>query len=170
MLHRFVQNEKPIYIRIILEIYDQRLYDTKYKDYFVIWINKRNSQSFLALEIAAQRSNVEIINLIYSYYEKYNSVVKFQNKETNIFHQISKKNEMYPLIFFYEKLQKHYPNENILDFTNNTGMTPLHYAAKCNNKRVLDLLLDYGCNINQIDDDGYTALHYAVTICKYRNH
>jgi len=100
--------------------------------------------------------------LIYTYYEQCNSFIKLTDKESNIFHQSSKKNEIYPIIFFYEKLRQHYPNKNILNFTNNQGMTPLHYASRCGNKNVLEVLIDYGSDINQTDFEGNTVLHHAV--------
>ena len=41
-------------------------------------------------------------------------------------------------------------------------MTPLHYASRCGNKNVLEVLIDYGSDINQTDFEGNTVLHHAV--------
>ncbi len=101
---------------------------------------------------------------MYSYYEKCNSYIQLKEKESNVFHQSSKKNEIYPIIFFYEKLKGYYSSNdrNILDIENHQGMSPIHYASRCANKRVLDVLLDFGCDINKTDSDGNSVLHHAV--------
>jgi ankyrin repeat protein len=41
--------------------------------------------------------------------------------------------------------------------------TPLHYAAWKNNVESLQLLIKYGANVNQSDEDGNTALMWATS-------
>jgi len=159
VLHRCVLKESVEFTQIILEIYNSKLVN---KNDLIEWIEKRNSQGVTALEIASQRSNKENIHLIYSYYENNNFYLKLSNNdESNVFHRASKKNEIYPIVYFYEKLKENYPT-NILNFKNKGGIIPLHYACYCGNKRIIDLLLDFSSDINAQDNDGNTPLHYAV--------
>ena len=41
-------------------------------------------------------------------------------------------------------------------------MTPILYASKNGNLKLLIILIDLGADINSINDKGYTPLHYAV--------
>ena len=42
------------------------------------------------------------------------------------------------------------------------GSTPLHSAAACGAVEIIDLLLYQGANLSAIDDEGLSALHYAI--------
>ena len=42
------------------------------------------------------------------------------------------------------------------------GSTPLHSAAACGAVEVIGYLLYYGANLSAVDDDGLSALHYAI--------
>jgi ankyrin repeat protein len=163
VLQKSVMKERIEYSKIILEIYNSKLED---KSDLIKWIEKRNNKGVQALEIASQKCNKEVIWLIYSYYENNNKYLILNGNEySNVFHQSAKKNEIYPIVFFFEKLKDHYP-ENILNLKNKNGMIPLHYASHCSNKRVIDILLDLGSDINSKDKDGNTPLHHAVNSSK----
>lgn len=43
-----------------------------------------------------------------------------------------------------------------------TGLAPIHYAAKHNNRNALELVLSRGVSVNQADRSGNTALHHAA--------
>lgn len=47
-------------------------------------------------------------------------------------------------------------------FPNNTGVTPLHLAAQMQYTRIIDMLCNKFSNINVVDANGMTPLHYAV--------
>lgn len=59
------------------------------------------------------------------------------------------------------------PYSNLkIDPVNSTGRTPLHFAARIGNIKCIQLLIQYGANINQQDFDGQTCLH----LCARLNH
>ena len=160
MLHLCVLKERVEYTQIILQIYDNFINDN---EKLIEWIEQRNHHGITALEIACQRDNKDNIHIIYSYYEKSEFYLKLQDGDfSNVFHRTSKKNEIYPIVYFYEKLKDSHPNQNVLNIKNKGGIIPLHYACYNGNKRVIDLLLDLGSDINAKDNDGNTPLHYAV--------
>lgn len=43
-----------------------------------------------------------------------------------------------------------------------SGSTPIHYAAKGRNSEVVELLLEYGADSNVKDGSGSTPIHYAA--------
>lgn len=43
-----------------------------------------------------------------------------------------------------------------------SGCTPLHFAADRGSKEMVALLIAHGADINAVDEDGSTALHYAA--------
>jgi len=53
-----------------------------------------------------------------------------------------------------------------VDDKNKNGLTPLHYACENGNSYIVDLLINYGANVNVSDNEGFTPLHFA---CKNGN-
>ena len=53
-------------------------------------------------------------------------------------------------------------NKNILDYQDETGKTPLMRAAELGKADVVDLIIQYGANVNLADNKGRTALIYAA--------
>lgn len=157
--------ERIEYTQTVLEIYNSKIED---KSELINWIEQRNQHGITALEIASQRANKENIHLIYSYYENNDLYLKISDEDhSNVFHRASKKNEIYPIIYFYEKLKEFYPKRNILNIKNIRGIIPLHYACFCANKRIIDILLDLGSDIDSQDLEGNTPLHFAVNSSMY---
>ena len=58
--------------------------------------------------------------------------------------------------------------KNIVNITDNTGTTPLMWASMNNQISIMNLLLKFGANIDAQDDDGWTALHFAVASDSYK--
>ena len=48
-----------------------------------------------------------------------------------------------------------------VNLTDNYGLTPLHYAAKSNNKDIAEFLLSVGADAKSKDNNAWTPLHYA---------
>jgi len=48
-----------------------------------------------------------------------------------------------------------------LNFTDNSGWTPLHYASIRGNYDIAEFLIEKGADINSKYNDGWTPLHYA---------
>ncbi len=59
-------------------------------------------------------------------------------------------------------------NKNIANVSDNTGTTPLMWAAMNNQISVMNLLLKFDADINAQDDDGWTALHFAAASESYK--
>ncbi len=57
---------------------------------------------------------------------------------------------------------------DIANIGDNTGTTPLMWAAMNNQVSVIAILLRYNSDINLQDDDGWTALHFAAASDSYR--
>ncbi|WP_297276777.1 ankyrin repeat domain-containing protein [uncultured Brachyspira sp.] len=57
---------------------------------------------------------------------------------------------------------------DIVNIGDNTGTTPLMWAAMNNQVSIIALLMKYQLDINLQDDDGWTALHFAVASDSYR--
>ena len=171
LLHIFVQENNINAINIILEIYLDIL--TVSKNYY-FFIFSKNIDDLNVFDISVQRGNNQIIKLLYEQIEKednYNEKkVYMKYFQNNIFHISANNNQFFPIIFFYENLRNFYLKyfykvEGILDSheLKNDKMTPIHYACKNQNIKLMNLLIDLGANINSQDIKGYTPLHYAVT-------
>ena len=59
-------------------------------------------------------------------------------------------------------------DKNIANITDNTGTTPLMWASMNNQISAMNLILKFGAYINAQDDDGWTALHFAVASDSYK--
>ena len=58
--------------------------------------------------------------------------------------------------------------KDIVNAVDNTGTTPLMWAAMNNRVSVMNLILKFGAYINAQDDDGWTALHFAAASDSYK--
>jgi len=50
-----------------------------------------------------------------------------------------------------------------LNTNDNTKQTPLFFAASCNNIGCAKLLIDKGCDVNHIDNNGQNCIYYAAS-------
>ena len=57
---------------------------------------------------------------------------------------------------------------DIVNAGDNTGTTPLMWAAMNNQVTVISILIKYKANVNMQDDDGWTPLHFAAASDSYR--
>lgn len=57
-------------------------------------------------------------------------------------------------------------NRCSVDERDESGMTPLMYAADRGYSEIVSLLLEYGASVDAVDMEGQSALHYAC-ICEY---
>ena len=158
--HFLTNEEKDEQLKIIVDTYYLLLDD---KEQFFNWFMFENKENLTILDIACQKGNKIIIKYLFSILSKTDeSKFRLTEKRNSIFHSSAKTNQCYPIIFFYEKLQKFYPQIKIIDVSNEYNITPLHYACYYKSKNVVDLLLDLGADINAKDIDGKSILNYAV--------
>ncbi|WP_304333661.1 ankyrin repeat domain-containing protein [Brachyspira innocens] len=57
---------------------------------------------------------------------------------------------------------------DIVNVGDNTGTTPLMWAAMNNQVTVISILIRYKASVNMQDDDGWTPLHFAAASDSYR--
>ena len=134
------------------------------KESFYKWLMQKNSENLTALDIACSINNKQIIQLLFNYLSFSSSIFKeyFSKPQNFFFHFAAKNNNIYPILFFYEKLQKFFPEKKIFDLPNEYKITPLHYACYNKSLDVIDVLLTLGANVNAIDNEGKSVLFYAV--------
>ena len=56
-------------------------------------------------------------------------------------------------------LCQNFANLNLID---NYSLTPLHWASKHNNEKVVQVLCKFGANLEVIDNNKNSPLHWAV--------
>lgn len=160
VVHILTADEKTEHLKIIVESYYLLVED---KEEFYNWFMMENKEELTGFDIAAQKGNKDVINFLFEIISKTDEgKLRLTEKRNSIFHYAAKKNQCYPIVFFYEKLQKYFPNNKIFDMPNQFDITPLHYACFSKSINVVDLLLDLGADFNARDVDGKSVLSYAV--------
>jgi ankyrin repeat protein len=169
LLHIYVKANDRVSVNIIIEIYID-IFGISEKFYNFLFL--KNINGFTAFDLSVKYEYIAIIKILYEQLEKSENDCNISNYmeylKNNIFNVAAENNKIYPILFFYEKLKKFYKRKSIKlldckdDNLNKEGMTPILYASKNGNLKLLLILIDLGADINSINDKGYTALHYAV--------
>ena len=169
LLHIYVKANDRISVNIIIDIYID-IFGISEKFYNFLFL--KNINGFTVFDLSVKYEYISIIKILYEQLEKSEDESKIINYmeylKNNIFNIAAENNKIYPIIFFHEKLKKFYKRKSIKlldckdDNLNKEGMTPILYASKNGNLKLLLILIDLGADINSINDKGYTALHYAV--------
>lgn len=60
-----------------------------------------------------------------------------------------------------DKVRKLVRDKDILDLVDDKGMSVVHYAIKCDEMEILDILIANGADVNLKDKDGIAPLHLA---------
>lgn len=165
LLHIFVELKDVSSFELIIEIYEEFLGVSKN---FYDFLFSKNIDDLNIFDMSVEKGYIAIIKLLYTKIEKESNYseknIYLKYIKNNLFHIAAKNNQIFPIIFFYEKLNKYFNNKEILD-TNEIQkekMAPIHYACKNRNITLMNLLIDLGANINSQDKNGYTPLHYSV--------
>ena len=162
-LHILAENSKLYPLKIICDTYYFNLND---ENLFFKWFFYENKDSMTVLDIASIKGNKQILSYLYTVISKTNkSRLGFddiKNKQNTFFHYSAKHNQYYSILFWYEKLQKYFPDIKIFDTRNKHNLTPLHYACFHNCYKCVQLLLDLGSDINAVDENRKSILIYAV--------
>ena len=162
-LHILVKNSNYYPLKIICDTY-YILSDNE--NLFFKWFLFENSDKLTALDIASMKGNKKILSYLYSILGKTNKswlkLDDINHKSNTIFHHSAIKNQFYSIIFWYEKLQKHFPKTKIFDTKNQHNLTPLHCACFENSYECVQLLIDLGADTNAVDIDGKSVLTYAI--------
>lgn len=159
MVHLLIEENKFLVLKVVVEAYYLELD----KDTFYEWFTMESNEGLTPLDLCSQKGNEEIINYMFEIISKTDEkILKLDIKRNSVFHNAALKNKLYPILFFYEKLQMYFPNMKIIDNPNQFNITPLHYACYQKNIQIADLLLNLGANINAQDIEGKNVLTYAV--------
>jgi len=169
LLHIYVEANDIIGLNIILDIYIDIL---GISEKFYAFLFLKNIQGFTAFDLSVQFEFIPIIKLLFKQLEKaedYHNIANYVDYlKNNIFNISSENNKIFPIIFFFEKLRKFYQTDtiNLLEDKDNRlnkdGMSPILYASKNKNLKLVLILIDLGADINSQNNDGKTALHFAV--------
>lgn len=165
MIHLIINDNKFLVLKVVIEAYYLELD----KNVFYNWFTMESKESLTPLDLAAQKGNEEIINYMFEILSKTDEkILKLDCKRNSVFHNAALKNKVYPILFFYEKLQIYFPNMKIIDNPNSSDITPLQYACYQKHIQIADLLLDLGADINTQDKEGKSVLIYAVYSNSFR--
>ena len=161
LTHLIIREDKLESLELIIESYIALL---GFSDRFFEWFLSENNDGQTVLDICVKYSNKDIIKYLYEVVSKTTeSNFRLKENRKGIFHYAAIYNKIYPIIYFYEKLQRFFKNYLIIDIPTEKGMTPLHYSCQNGNKEISNLLIDLGANLNWKDIKGNTCLHYAVS-------
>ena len=158
--HIIVRENKFEAVELVIESYINLL---GFSDEFFKWFFCENKNYQTVLEVCILFPNKDIIKYIYEIISKTTEKnFRLLENRKGIFHYAALNNQIYSILYFYEKLQRFYKNNLIIDIPTELGITPLHFACFKGNKQIVDILLDLGADINAIDNDGNSCLHFAV--------
>ena len=164
-----MENDNKDIILAITNYYSKMFYNNN-RDKFNKWLTNDNSENMNIFEMLIEKQislnkQIEYFNDLFSFINTRDNSIFFQilqNRKNNIFHLCVKQNNLYLLLFLYEKLKNYFPLINILDIKNIEGITPLHLSCYYSFKNITDNLLLLNCDINIKDSQDNTPLHYAV--------
>ena len=160
LTHLIIKTDNLESVELIIESYITLL---GFSDRFFEWFLSENNENQTVLDICVKYNNKDIIKYLYEIVSKTTeSNFRLKEHRKGIFHYAAIHNKLYPILYFYEKLQRFFKNNLIIDIPTEAGMTPLHYACQNGNKTIASLLIDLGANINSKDNKGNTCLHYSV--------
>ena len=175
ILQFILENNKNIFLlKYIIEIYKFFLYENYLNKYLLLFTN----ENFSNLTIFEQTINLPInfslhknlLNYIFSCIENHKFILLqiFSSKRLfTPYHISSKLNQIYPIIFYYEKIYDLFPSVNTLDIPNTYNKTPIHYACYYNNKHLVNILIQYNVDLNAEDINGETPIFYAIKSGNY---
>ena len=161
LAHLIIKEDDLESLKLIIESYIQLL---GFTSLLFDWFLSEDHEGQRVLELCVKYTNKDIIKYIYETVSKTtDSNFRLKENRKGIFHHAAIYNKIYPIIYFYEKLQRFFKNTLIIDAPAEDEMTPLLYACKNGNKEIVNLLIDLGVNINWKDNKGNTCKHYAVS-------
>ena len=105
LAHLAIQTDKYERVEIIIEAYISLL---GVNDIFFKWLLSENSLEQTPLDICVQFGNKEIIRYMFTILSKTTEkIFRIDENRKGIFHYAAMNDQSYPIIFFYEKLQKY---------------------------------------------------------------
>ncbi|XP_077299029.1 uncharacterized protein LOC143920178 [Arctopsyche grandis] len=109
-----------------------------------------------ALECAAANGHSELVDFIYGKYEN------FLNKDQLIFQSKLRRAIRQKDIEIYDELIQSYPQYKESKFEGAFGENILHFAAKHNDVKIMEIFLNNGIDVNVLDKRKMTPIYYAI--------
>ena len=140
----------------------------KLKDF----INEANDQGVTPLHYASFRGDVQIIQLLI---ENGGDMTKTTKRKLNVIHYCAQGNKPNALMYFYLKMKENENEKNqykLIKDKDGGGSTPLHWAVYSIAEDLLLYLINLDIFdseedrkefINEVDKEGYSALHLSVS-------
>jgi palmitoyltransferase len=144
-------------LKIILYVIEKQNIDSdKLNEYFL----SENNDNMNIFEIASELGDIKIFNILKKYLIDNNSLLNnlLKPQRDNIFHTAAKNNQIISLLFYYS----FYNNSNCLEIPNEKSRTPLHLSCNKNYYDFSCMLVNLGINMDLRDEEGKTAMFYAV--------
>uniref|UniRef100_A0ABD2XRW0 Uncharacterized protein n=2 Tax=Trichogramma kaykai TaxID=54128 RepID=A0ABD2XRW0_9HYME len=134
---------------MLLEINDDN-------DERTLMVDVRDDQGDTPLHLALRNKNKKATELLLKYGVDPNSA---NLKGLTALHIVSQENERYDLAKVLFEICKQKNVTLRVDARDEFGDTPLHLALRSNNKRLVELLLRQGADVNLANEEGSTPLH-----------
>ena len=124
--------------------------------YHGVNVNALNEQNFSALMIASGAGRLDLVKILFEAGADVN--IKETSNNTALSWAIFQTQEAVVQFLLENGASQSIPQMN------SYGMKCIHLATVKNSTSILQMLLDYGANISDLNKDGRTALHFAAEI------
>ena len=113
LTHLIIKTDNLESVELIIESYITLL---GFSDRFFEWFLSENNENQTVLDICVKYNNKDIIKYLYEIVSKTTeSNFRLKEHRKGIFHYAAIHNKLYPILYFYEKLQRFFKNNLIID-------------------------------------------------------
>lgn len=121
-------------------------------------VNLRDENGNYLIQLAIIFNKIEVVSLLINKEAKLD-IVDNDGRTILYIPIVYGYNKLLQLLLFFNKTNF---GISLLDFQDKNGLIPLHYSININNKRAVELMLEFGSNLNVPNNNGDISLHMAV--------